>query len=72
MTGPKKYHQSNSSPQIDMFAGLSPLQTQVIKRRKDFDSLFDGFSKMRAISYVISPDLLLDFFDKRGCSRRAG
>ena len=52
--------------QADLFAGLSPLQTQVITRRKDFDELFDGFNRMRAISYVISPDLLLEFFDKRG------
>jgi len=51
--------------QADLFAGLSPLQTRVIARRKDFDELFDGFGKMRAISYVISPDLLLEFYDKR-------
>ena len=38
----------------------------VIARRKDFDSLFDGFTKMRAVSYVVSPDLLLSFFDERG------
>jgi hypothetical protein len=52
--------------QADLFAGLSPLQTQVITRRKDFDELFDGFDRMRAISYIISPHLLLEFFDKRG------
>ncbi|MCL0046611.1 hypothetical protein M1N18_01365 [Dehalococcoidales bacterium] len=52
--------------QANLFAGLSPLQTQVITRRKDFDELFDGFKRMRAISYIISPDLLLEFFDKRG------
>lgn len=40
--------------------------TKVIHRRKDFDSLFEGFTKLRAISYVVSPDLLLDFFDSRG------
>jgi len=51
--------------QADLFTGLSPLQTRVIARRKDFDELFDGFGKMRAISYVISPDLLLEFYDKR-------
>ena len=55
-----------SAPQADLFFGLSPLRTQVITRRNDFDGLFDGFNKMRAISYVISPDLLLDFYDKRG------
>ncbi len=62
----KKYLELNSEPQADMFAGFSPLRTQVITRRKEFDDLFNGFSKMRAISYVISPDLLLDFYDKRG------
>ncbi len=55
-----------SALQADLFSGLSPLRTQVITRRNDFDGLFDGFNKMRAISYVISPDLLLDFYDKRG------
>ncbi|MBI4303297.1 MAG: phospholipase D family protein [Chloroflexi bacterium] len=53
------------SAQVDLFGGLI-LQTQLIARRKDFESLFDGFSKMRAISYVVSPDLLLAFFDNRG------
>ena len=50
----------------DLFAGLSPLQTRLIVRRRDFEELFDGFTRMRAISYVISPDLLLEFFDHRG------
>ena len=36
------------------------LQTRVIARRKDFDALFDGFTSMRAISYVASVDLLVD------------
>ncbi|MBI4180768.1 MAG: phospholipase D family protein [Chloroflexi bacterium] len=54
--------------QGDFFGELFPLHTRVIKQQKDFDSLFDGFGRMRAISYVISPDLLLEFFDKRGYS----
>ena len=49
-----------SSSQADLFSSTSPLRTQVITRRKDFDGLFDGFSKMRAVSYVISPDLPAD------------
>jgi hypothetical protein len=52
--------------QGDLFAGMYPLQTQVITRRKEFDELFHGFNKMRAVSYVISPDLLLEFYDKIG------
>ena len=47
-----------------MLLGASvPIQTQVISRKKDFAALFDGFAKMRAISYVASPSLLLEFLD---------
>ena len=42
------------------------LETQVLLRRRDFDALFDGFLSLKAITYVASPDLLLEFFDKRG------
>ncbi len=52
--------------QADLFAGLSPLQTRLIAKRGDFDELFNGFIRMRAVSYVLSPDLLLEFYDKRG------
>lgn len=41
--------------QADLFAGLSPLQTRLIARRGDFDELFKGFIRMRAVSYVLSP-----------------
>ena len=66
MPGVSRRGKHQSVLQADLFAGLSPLRTQVIARRKDFEELFDGFARMRAISYVISPDLLLEFFDKRG------
>jgi len=65
---PRRDH-AQSLLQADLFGGLSPLRTRVIARRKDFDELFDGFARMRAVSYVISPDLLLDFFDRRGYLR---
>jgi len=52
--------------QGSLFSGFPDLQTRLISRRKDFDDLFDGYEKMYAVSYVISPDLLLDFYDKRG------
>lgn len=58
----------HSASQADLFSSASPLRTQVITRRKDFDGLFDGFNKMRAVSYVTSVDLLLEFYDKRGYS----
>ncbi|MFC2003121.1 hypothetical protein ACFLV4_04165 [Chloroflexota bacterium] len=54
------------SLQGSLFSGFPDLQTRLINRRKDFDDLFDGYDKMHAVSYVISPDLLLDFYDKRG------
>jgi hypothetical protein len=54
--------------QADLFAGLFPLHTRLIARCRDFEELFEGFTKMRAISYVVSPDLLLEFFDQRGYS----
>ncbi len=63
-----KHLQQQGILQADLFAGLSPLQTRLIARRNDFDELFDGFTKMRAISYVVSPDLLLEFFEQRGYS----
>ncbi len=55
--------------QADLFTGSLMLQTRVITRRKDFDDLFQGFSQMKAVSYVVSPDLLLDFFDELGYQR---
>lgn len=66
MPGISNHSPRHSMLQADLFAGLSPLQTQVITQRKDFEELFDGFDRMRAISYVISPDLLLEFFDQHG------
>lgn len=68
MTISHKGSQAHNAYQGNLFAGLSPLQTRVIARRTDFDGLFEGFKRMRAISYVVSPDLLLEFFDKRGYS----
>lgn len=36
----------------------------VIDNRKKFEELFEGFTKLRAISYVVSPALLLNLFDR--------
>lgn len=68
MPGHTERHKPGNVHQGDLFAGAYPLQTQVIMRRKDFDELFNGFNKMRAVSYVISPDILLQFYDKVGYS----
>lgn len=45
------------------------LETLVISRQKDFDALFEGYLDMRAISYVSSASLLLDFLDYREFAR---
>lgn len=52
--------------QGSLFQGIGHVETRVISRRDDFESLFDGFTKMRAISYVVSSDILREFFEKRG------
>ena len=53
---------------IASVVGSPPLHSCVIARRREFDNLFDGYDRLRAISYVVSPDLLLHFFEKRGLS----
>lgn len=58
MADVSKRAQHPSMVQGNLFGELS-LQTQVIKQRKDFEALFEGFNKMQAISYVASPDLLV-------------
>ena len=45
---------------------LEMVKTRVISRQRDFDGLFEGFAKLRAISYVSSADLLLELLDQRG------
>lgn len=52
--------------QGSLFQGIEQLETLVISHKGDFESLFDGFTKMRAIAYVVSSDLLSEFFQKRG------
>ena len=47
----------------------STLQSVVISRRRDFDALFDGFKELRAVSYITSASLLLDFLENRGFRR---
>lgn len=51
--------------QLPLGDGLT-IWTKVVSAKADFDGLFEGFIKMRAISYVFSSDLLREFFDKRG------
>src|SRR6266498_2920606 len=49
-----------------LFNTSSRVASLVMTAAKDFESLFEGFDQMRAISYVASPDLVLEFFEKRG------
>jgi len=51
--------------QGSLFQGTGCVETQVISRREDFENLFDGFTKMHAIAYVVSSDLLREFFERR-------
>ncbi|MFP3898250.1 MAG: hypothetical protein ACLFVD_02960 [Dehalococcoidia bacterium] len=64
MTGQVK----STTAQASLFQGIRDVETRVISRRLDFESLFDGFTRMRAIAYVVSSDLLREFFEKRGYS----
>ena len=42
------------------------VQSRVITGNKDFDQIFSGFTSMKAISYVASPDLVLELLEKWG------
>lgn len=44
----------------------APLQSRILTSRREFDSLFAGFTTLKAISYVVSPDLLLQRFRAHG------
>jgi len=43
-----------------------PFQMATLKRRNQWDMLFEGFSSMKAISFVVQPVFLLEYFSKRG------
>ena len=42
------------------------LNSQIIAKRQDFDKLFEGFHSLKAISYVTSPTVLLEYIEKKG------
>jgi hypothetical protein len=50
--------------QTTLFAESLSLHSAVIQRRKDFDALFEGFTRMRAVSYVVSPGVVVEWMDK--------
>jgi hypothetical protein len=54
--------------QAALVVGTPRLQSRLLARRQGFDSLFEGYDRLQAVSYVVTPDLLLHFFDKRGFS----
>ncbi len=41
------------------------IRSVVLRSRTDFERLFAGFTTLRAISYVISPEVLLDMFTEK-------
>jgi hypothetical protein len=45
---------------------LPALRSKVIARRGDFDSLLSGFARLKAVSYVASPESLIALLDKLG------
>lgn len=58
-----------AQPALSLEWDDSAVQTVIISRQRDFDALFDGFTEMRAVSYVSSTSLLLDFLGNRGFGR---
>lgn len=50
--------------QDSLFPEGEALQSKLIAKRKDFEGLFAGFTRLRAVSYVVSTDLLLEFLEK--------
>jgi hypothetical protein len=42
------------------------IRSKVLARRGDFESLLTGFNRLRAVSYVASPEALLTLLDKTG------
>ena len=42
-----------------------PFKSTVLRRRNQWDNLFKGFIKMKAISFVVQPVFLLEYFDNR-------
>ena len=53
------------SAQKSLFEPLEMLQSRVFTKRGEFDALFEGFTSLRAISYVSTPELVLDLFEAR-------
>ena len=53
-----------SLPQGDLFPepASAPVRTRVVARPKDFDSLFSGYTRLRAVSYAVSLHSLLELF----------
>ena len=54
---------------IPEVSAYESIQSLVMSRPRDFDALFEGFTEMRAIAYVSSAELLLEFLDQRGFNR---
>jgi hypothetical protein len=55
--------------QPSLFDPATQLRSKVIAKRGDFAALLEGFTSARAITYVASPDVLLDALDAPGFER---
>ena len=55
--------------QQSLFDALDGLKSRVITKRADFEGLLEGCTALRAITYVASPETLLDLLDKRRFAR---
>ncbi len=57
-------------PLIRKFPSIKlPFEMRTLKRRNQWDKLFDGFTEMKAITFVSQPEFLLDYFESRGYLR---
>jgi hypothetical protein len=54
-------NRKQKSPKI-----VLPFEMVTLKRRNQWDKLFEGFTSMKAISFVVQPVFLLEYFSKRG------
>lgn len=59
--GIAKQSKNQQLPKIDL-----PFKMVTLKRRNQWNKLFDGFTKMRAISFVVQPVFLLEYYSERG------
>lgn len=53
-------------PQDSLFPDPKALHSKLLLKPKDFESLFSGYERLRCVSYVVGPDLLLELYERFG------